>query len=74
MDCGLAGSSVQEILQERILEWMPFPSPGDFPDTGIECMVLISPELAGSFYTTGMLYPHSSVQEPTYLPYSALSS
>ena len=27
MDCSLPGSSVHEILQERILEWLPFPSP-----------------------------------------------
>ena len=30
------GSSVHEILQARILQWVPFPSPGDLPDPGIE--------------------------------------
>ena len=30
------GSSVRGILQARILEWIPFPSPGDLPDPGIE--------------------------------------
>ena len=29
-------SSVHEILQARILEWDPFPSPGDLPNPGIE--------------------------------------
>ena len=36
MDCSLPGSSVNEISQERILEWVAFPSPGDLPDPGIE--------------------------------------
>ena len=36
MDCGPPGSSAHGILQARVLEWMPAPSPGDFPDPGIE--------------------------------------
>ena len=36
MDCSPPGSSVHGILQARILEWVPFPSPGDLPDLGIE--------------------------------------
>ena len=31
---------------------MPFPPSGDFPDPGIETMSLISPALAGKFFTT----------------------
>ena len=30
------GSSVHGILQAWILEWVPFPSPGDLPNPGIE--------------------------------------
>ena len=30
---------------------MPFPSPGDLSDPGIEPASLVSPELAGSFFT-----------------------
>ena len=30
------GSSVHRILQARMLEWLPFPSPGDFPNSGIK--------------------------------------
>ena len=33
----------------RILEWVPFPSPGDLPRPGIK---LLSPALAGWFFTT----------------------
>ena len=36
MDCSLPGSSLHGILQARILERLPFPSPGDLPDPGIE--------------------------------------
>ena len=36
MDCSLPDSSVHEILQARILEWVAIPSPGDLPDPGIE--------------------------------------
>ena len=36
MDCSPPGSSVHGILQARILEWLPFPSPGDLTDPGIE--------------------------------------
>ena len=36
MDCSLPGPSVHGILQARILEWVPCPSPGDLPNLGIE--------------------------------------
>ena len=39
MDCSLPGSSVRGIFQVRVLEWqngLPFPSPGDLPNPGIE--------------------------------------
>ena len=31
---------------------LPFPPPGDLPDAGIEPVSLMSPALAGSFFTT----------------------
>ena len=54
MDCNPPGSSAHGILQARILEWiaMPFPSPGDLPDPGVEPTSLMSPALAGRFFTT----------------------
>ena len=36
MDCSLPGSSVHGILQARNWSGLPFPSPGDLPDPGIE--------------------------------------
>ena len=47
MDYSLPGSSVHRNLQARIPQWLPFPSPGDFPNPGIEPASLISPTLAG---------------------------
>ena len=36
MDCGPPGSSINGILQARILEWVALPSPEDLPDPGTE--------------------------------------
>ena len=36
MDCSPRGSSGHGILQARIPEWMPFLSPGDLPNPGME--------------------------------------
>ena len=52
MGCGPLGSFVCAIPQARILEWLPFPSPGDLPDPGIEPSSPESPALAGRFFTT----------------------
>ena len=47
MDCSPPGSSIHGISQARILEGLPFPSPGNLPDLGIE---LTSLALAGRFF------------------------
>ena len=36
MDSSLPGSSIHGILQARILSGLPFPSPGDLPNPGME--------------------------------------
>jgi len=48
MDCNPSGFSVHGISQARILERMPFSSPGDLPDPGVK---LTSPALASRFFT-----------------------
>jgi len=35
---------------------LPCPSPGDFPDPGIEPMSLVSLALAGGFFTTRTIW------------------
>ena len=54
MDYSLPGSSVHGILQARILEWDLLR--GDLPDPGIESQSLLSPALAGAFFTTNSGY------------------
>ena len=39
------------MIQGRILEWLPFPTPLDLPDPGIEPVSLASPALTGGFFT-----------------------
>ena len=48
MDCSLPGSSVQEILQARILEWVTISFSGGLLDPGIEPAF---PALADGFFT-----------------------
>ena len=48
MDCNLPESFIRGIFQARTLEWLPFPSPGDLPESGIEPE---SPALDGGFFT-----------------------
>ena len=49
------GTSVHGIFQARTLEWLPFPTPGDLLDSGIELESLKSPALAGRFFTSAPL-------------------
>ena len=41
-----------EFLRQEYKSRLPFPSPGDLPDPGIEPA---SPALAGGFFTTGTI-------------------
>ena len=49
VDCSPPGSSVHGISQARIQEWVAISFSRDLPDPGIE---LVSPTLAGRFFTT----------------------
>ena len=49
IDCGPSGSSVHGIFQVRILDVLPFPTPGNLPGPEIKPR---SPALAGRFFTT----------------------
>ena len=52
MDCSLPGFCVRGILQEKYLNGLPFPIPGDLPDPGTKPVSLASSELASGFFTT----------------------
>ena len=40
---------------------LPFPSPMNLPNSGIEPVALEYPALAGKFFTTSVMAPHSSI-------------
>ena len=60
MDCSPPGSSVRGIFRQEYCSGLPFPTPGDLPNPGIEPMSLASSVLAGGFFTTDMLQKKSS--------------
>ena len=52
MDCSPPGSSVHGIFQARILEWLAISYSRALSDPGSEPMPLVSPAVAGRFFTT----------------------
>ena len=52
VDCSPPGSSIHGISQARILNRLPFSSPGYLPDLGFEPTSPMSPALAGGLFTT----------------------
>ena len=55
-----------EFFRQEYWNGLPFPTPGDLPNPGIEPVSFVSPALAGGFFTTSgnsLAYnsiPHSS--------------
>ena len=47
-----------EFPRQECWSELPFPLPGDLPDTGVEPKSLASPALAGRFFTTVPLGKH----------------
>ena len=56
--CSLPGSSLHGVLQARILGWMPFPSPGDLLNQGLEL---------GLLHCRQILYHLSHKGSPSYM-------
>ena len=52
MDCNLPGSSVHGTLQARTLDWVAISYSKGSSNPGIEPVSLMSPALAGEFFTT----------------------
>ena len=61
MNCGPPGSSVHGIFQARILEWVVISYSGESPDSRIKPLSLVSPALAGGFFTTDATSNHLEV-------------
>ena len=62
------GSSVHGILRQEYWSGLPFPPPGGLPDPGIKSRSLMSPALAGKFFTTSITWeaPTLSTVSPKY--------
>jgi len=56
------------ILQERTLEWVAMPPPGDLPDPGIQPMSLMHPALAGGVFTTNTTWEAPQISITHYKP------
>ena len=51
-DCSSPGSSVHGIFQAKYCSGLPFPTPGDLPDSGIKTMSPVPSALVGGLFTT----------------------
>ena len=51
MDCSLQAPLSVRFCRLEYWSWMPFPTPADLPDPGIEPTSLASLALAGGFFT-----------------------
>ena len=52
MDCSLPGSSVMEFSRQEYWNRLPFPPPGDLPDSGVKPVSPTSPAWSSRFFTT----------------------
>ena len=52
MDCSLPAPLPMEFSRQEYWSGLSFPPPGDLPHPGIEPTSLVSPALAGGFFTT----------------------
>ena len=55
MDCSLPASLSMEFSRQEYWSGWTCHSPGDLPDPGIKPTSLMSPALAGGFFTTGAI-------------------
>ena len=68
MDCSPSGSSVMEILQARILEWVAMPSSRGSVQPRDWTHISMSPALAGEFFTISATW--EAPKECSHQPYS----
>ena len=70
IDCSLPGSSVQGILQARILEWVAMPSSTGSSQPKNRIQVSYASTLAGRFFTTSATW---EAHMPSYQSINVLS-
>ena len=69
MDHSPPGSCVHGISRQEYWGGLPFPSPGDLPDPGIEPTSLVSPALAGGFFTASATWEAQMSRPSGYLQF-----
>ena len=73
MDCSLPGSSVHVILRARILGCRALLQGMDLPSPGIEPASLMSPALAGGFFTTSATWEAQQGRDANSRPKTGLA-
>ena len=71
MGCSPPGSSLHGFPSQEYWSGLPCPPPWDLPNPGIEPVSLMSPALAGGFFTTSATWEALMVQ---YVVFSHLSA
>ena len=56
-----------ELSKQKYWSELPFSTPGDLPDSGMECASLAPSALAGRFFTSGITWEALSSLKKTYL-------
>ena len=64
VDCSHQAPLSMRFPREEYRSGLPFPSPGDLPDPGIEPASPATPALAGRFFTTNTWEAHTSDSQP----------
>ena len=54
-----------EFYRQEYWSGLPFPSPGDLPDPGIELTSLMSPALVGGFFTASATWEEPNTSQVT---------
>ena len=57
------GSSAYGTAQQEYWSGLPFPIPGDLPNSGIKPVSLMSPALTGRFFTTGATWEGHNITQ-----------
>ena len=57
-----------ELHRQKYWSGLPFPTPGDLPNSGIKAISLVSPALAGRFFTPELPDQHEILVEPIKFP------
>ena len=63
MDCSLPGQAAlsMEFSRQKYWSGLPFPPPGDLPDTGIKLGSIAPAALAGGFFTTSTTWEDQAI-------------